>query len=354
MSRRYKVRLGEETFTAEAGELLLDAALANGVDIPHDCRSGHCGSCTVEIEEGRVLGGATRQKKCVQACRAHVFSDLKLAIEPMPEPRAIAAEVVHVRTLVQRVSEVTIRAEVPLPHIPGQYYRFRFKGHPARAFSPTAPFEGHDDAHTLRLHIKAVRNGRVTPLIGTRIGAGHGVTLEGPFGRSYLRPGQTNRLVLVGSGTGFAPVWAVADAALREWPLRPLVLVGAASRVETLYMAPLLARAATCPNAAVLAVTSEPQHIAPWVARGCPVENLPPLHIDDSVYAAGAPDMVDKAGRLAEAAGARFYADPFHDSGGGSESLLDSLRAWREKVGTGEARQPKGGGSLIARLALGR
>lgn len=351
MSRRYTVRLGAESFTAEAGELLLDAALANGVDLPHDCRSGHCGSCVVEVAEGRVLGGATRQKKCVHACRAHVFSDLKLNVEPMPEPRAMAAELVHVRQLVKRVSELTIRAETPLPHIPGQYYRFRFKGYPARPFSPTAPFEGHDDAHTLRLHVKAVRDGRVTPLLGSTIRAGHPVTIEGPFGRSYLRGGETSRLVLVGSGTGFAPVWAVADAALRENALRPIVLVGAASRIDTLYMAPLLARAATCPNVTVLAVTSEPQSLAPWVARGCPVENMPPLEAGDVVYAAGSPDMVDKAGRLAEAVGARFYADPFHDSGS-NDGLLDALRAWREKSASPPAA--RAAPSLITRLALGR
>jgi 3-phenylpropionate/trans-cinnamate dioxygenase ferredoxin reductase subunit len=347
MANRYTIRLGKERFQAEAGELLLDAALSNGVDLPHDCRAGHCGSCVVEVEEGRVLGGRTRQKGCVHACRAHVFSDLKLNVEPMPESRTIEARVAEVRTLVERVSEVTIRAETPFPHIAGQYYRFRFKGYPARAFSPTAPFEGHDDPQTLRLHIKAVRNGRVTSEIGSGIRAGHAVTLEGPFGRSYLRSGQTSRLVLVGSGTGFAPVWAVADAALREWPLRPIVLMAGASRLASLYMAPLLARAATCPNVAVMATVSEPQTVAPWVGCGCPVDSLPPMQAGDLVYAAGSPDMVEKAGGLAEAAGARFYADPFVDNGPDGESLLDQLKS-------SAGSTAKQAASLLGRLAQGR
>ena len=29
----------------------------------------------------------------------------------------------------------------------------------------------------------------------------------------------------------FAPVWAVADAALREWPLRPIVLI---NKIQTI------------------------------------------------------------------------------------------------------------------------
>lgn len=345
MSKRYTVRVGAETFSAEAGELLLDAALANGVELPHDCRSGHCGSCVVEVTEGRVLGGATRQRRCVHACRAHVFSDLKLDVEPMPEARSMPAELVAVRPLVEGVQELTIRSNEAFPHFSGQYYRFRFKGYPARPFSPTAPFDGHDDAHTLRLHVKTVRDGRVTPLIGSTIGPGHALTLEGPFGRSYLRPGQQNRLVLVGSGTGFAPVWSVADAALREWPLRPIVLMAGARRLNSLYMAPLLVRAATCPNVVAMAATSEAQTVAPWIGTGCPVENLPALAAGDIVYAAGSPALVDKAGALSEAAGAKFYADPFHDNGGG-DSLLDSLRAWRARSGTGDG--------LLARLALGR
>ena len=39
---------------------LLDAALMNGVELPHDCRSGYCGTCRVRVLSGHTFGGASR------------------------------------------------------------------------------------------------------------------------------------------------------------------------------------------------------------------------------------------------------------------------------------------------------
>ena len=46
-----------DAFHARAGQTLLDAALMAGVDLPHDCRSGHCGTCRCAVVEGAVDGG---------------------------------------------------------------------------------------------------------------------------------------------------------------------------------------------------------------------------------------------------------------------------------------------------------
>jgi len=44
MSKLCKITINDEPFLANRGELLLDWALMNGVDLPHDCRSGICGA----------------------------------------------------------------------------------------------------------------------------------------------------------------------------------------------------------------------------------------------------------------------------------------------------------------------
>jgi NAD(P)H-flavin reductase len=330
MAKRYTVTLNGACFTAAPGDVLLDAALSAGVELPHDCRSGRCGACRVEVTEGRVLGGKTHGAGCFHACQARVFSDLAVAVEPTPPVRSIPAVVAALRPLDSDVIEVTVKAGEPFLHLPGQYCNFQFRGFPARPFSPTAPFAGHDGPDTLRLHIKKVRGGRVTSQLGQAIGAGHRLAVEGPFGAAYLRPREIGRLVLVGSGTGFAPVWAVADAALREWSGRPIVLVAGARALHRLYMAPLLARAATCPNVQAMAVVTEPQTMAPWVREGNPEDHLPALEPDDTVFVAGSPRLVDCVGALAEAAGAKVHADPFLAPVGGDTWLADIL-PWRRR-----------------------
>ena len=54
MGKICKVTLNKETFYANCGDLLLDSAITNGVELPHDCRSGICGSCKVRVVDGKL------------------------------------------------------------------------------------------------------------------------------------------------------------------------------------------------------------------------------------------------------------------------------------------------------------
>src|SRR5262245_8517641 len=57
MAGRHQVTINGNCFLARDGELLLDAALTNGIDLPYDCRAGHCGTCCVRLVSGEVRGG---------------------------------------------------------------------------------------------------------------------------------------------------------------------------------------------------------------------------------------------------------------------------------------------------------
>jgi 3-phenylpropionate/trans-cinnamate dioxygenase ferredoxin reductase subunit len=208
--------------------------------------------------------------------------------------------------------EVGIRPHDEIVYLPGQYYRFKFRGFPGRYFSPTTPMDRPSDGETLRLHVRRIPDGVVSPAIGREIRPGHPVTLEGPFGSAYFRPGLTNRLILVGSGTGFAPIWSIADAAIEENPWREIVLMSAAKTMPSLYMAPAFRRLRDYPSVRLIPTVSEkPANIARIVRKGRPTDHMPELTPDDIVYACGAPQMVDAVKDLALAAGATFYADPF-------------------------------------------
>ena len=57
MQKSCRITINGSSFLAHRGELLLDAALNNGIDMPHDCRAGHCGTCCVRLVSGEVHGG---------------------------------------------------------------------------------------------------------------------------------------------------------------------------------------------------------------------------------------------------------------------------------------------------------
>ncbi len=117
--------------------------------------------------------------------------------------------------------------------------------------------------------------------------------------------------MLVASGTGFAPMWSIAAAAMTEQPRRELMFVVATRKLQSFYMHAALCRLALFPNVTIIPVVSERQNVSPAFRTGRPTDFLPPLSVDDVVYASGAPVMTDEVARIARSAGVTCYTDPF-------------------------------------------
>src|SRR6266700_6451356 len=315
MSNTKNVSISGRTFRVRAGDVLLDGALANGVDIPHDCRAGTCGTCMVQVVKGQTVCGETHTKGMVHACQARVVSDLEVEMEDVPEIDTTRARLTDLRELAPDILELAIAPENSITYLPGQYFRFAFNGFPARAFSPTASFDGRIGGRVIRLNVKRVRDGRVSSRLGTTIRPGHRLRMEGPFGRAFLRTGEKGRLILAGSGTGFAPIWAIACMALHEDRDRPIVMIAGARSLSALYMKPALAQLARLPNATVIPTIEEGPSPHPLVRIGRIEAQMPPLTASDIVYACGSPRMVDALADCVNSAGATFYADPFESAG---------------------------------------
>jgi ferredoxin len=122
MRKLCNVLVNGERFTANCGDLLLDAALMQGVDIPHDCRAGYCGTCRVRLLDGRVFGGEDGGAGMVRACQCRVLSDLTLEVDEVPEAAVDHGQVVGLVRLAPAVVEVRIGMRRPLRFRPGQHY----------------------------------------------------------------------------------------------------------------------------------------------------------------------------------------------------------------------------------------
>ncbi len=57
-----------------AGETLLEAALAAGIDAPHSCTEGRCGTCKSWLREGEVSMKSTRALSPRSKERGHVLA----------------------------------------------------------------------------------------------------------------------------------------------------------------------------------------------------------------------------------------------------------------------------------------
>jgi 3-phenylpropionate/trans-cinnamate dioxygenase ferredoxin reductase subunit len=311
MLEMHTVTINGEEYFARTGDILLDLALLNGVDIPHDCRSGQCGTCRVNVRSGCVFEEGQFGTGVVHACRSRIVADVAIGFEAIPTTETIDGQVAAVTPLAPNVLEVQVEPARPLRYLPGQYLQVQFRDFPQRPFSPTAALDQDFDDGLVRFHIRRFSGGLVSSALGRSIDVGHPLKLTGPFGSAYLRAGRSNRLVLIAGGTGFAPIWSIADAALREDRHRSVMAVVGALSLEALYMIPALCRMAAFPHVELIPVTELNQSITSVIRTGRPTDFLPSLSPDDIVHVAGPPALVDAVKQAAAERHATCHADAF-------------------------------------------
>jgi 3-phenylpropionate/trans-cinnamate dioxygenase ferredoxin reductase component len=293
---------------ARIGESLVDAGLGGWIAIPHDCCSGQCETCRVEVVSGRIDDQGTRDGRTVLACQATVLGDAEIRFEAIPTTAKGTGTVTEISALASDVVEVVVALNQPVAYRPGQYVSVKFSGFPERDLSPALREDGSVRERELVFHIRRYPGGVVSTQIGATIRVGHRVRVRGPFGYAYLREG-TGPIVLVSGGTGWAPIWSVARAARREQPHRELVVIAGARDLDGLYMRRSLDWLIDDGVRDVIAVT-ESEYGGP-ILPGRPTHYLPSLGLEDTVYVAGPPGLVDTVKHKARAAAARCYADPF-------------------------------------------
>ena len=240
---------GQQTFEAQTDECILDAALRQGVLLPHGCRDGACGSCRGKVLHGTVDHGRTSPQVLSEAERAAGFAlfccatpQENLIIEASAARRPTD---IPVLTLPARVEKLTLVApdvmlvELRLPagerfnFLPGQYIDILLKDGRRRAFSlANAP---HDDAR-LQLHIRRVDGGYFTGQVFSTLKERDLLRIKGPQGSFFLREESTKPMLFIAGGTGFAPIKAIIEHAFAKGIARPMTLYWGARRSEDLYL----------------------------------------------------------------------------------------------------------------------
>lgn len=127
------------------------------------------------------------------------------------------AEVVSTERRTMDITVVQLRPEQQYDYSPGQSFAMEIPQRPRlwRYFSPAnAPRED----GTLELHVQLVDGGQVSSALVRSVRTGDTVKLGAPIGDQLVRQeGDPRDLLLVGGGTGLAPLRSVVEQADREW-----------------------------------------------------------------------------------------------------------------------------------------
>jgi len=335
MSFNVSVQPSGRTFTANADEALLAAAIRQGIGLPYGCKDGACGSCKCKKLEGTVTHGPHQLKALspeeaasgfILTCCAVAHSDVVIESRQVTDESAFPVKKMptRVNSLVKASHDVmVIRLQLPASDVfkyhAGQYVEFLLRDGDRRAYSMgNAP---HTQAENpgLELHVRYMPGGKFTEHVFGPMKEKEILRIEGPFGSFYLREDSTKPMVLLASGTGFAPIKAIIEHMQFKGITRPAVLYWGGRRPADLYMNDwVLGKVAEMPNLRYVPVVSDALAEDAWTGRTgfvhrAVLEDFPDLS-GHQVYACGAPIVVDSAQADYAVAGLpadEFYADSF-------------------------------------------
>ena len=331
---RVRLSKSDRSFSVVPEEPVLEAALRAGLNLPHSCKGGNCGACRARLLEGAVaypngrplgLSQAEEDDGFVLLCQARARGDL--LIETLD---VVSAEEISIKRLpcrverTERLSHDVMRVHLKLPAAerfdfkPGQYIDIMLSRGRRRSFSIASPPH---DSRTLELHVRRAPGGEFTERVFAERGVERALfTLEGPLGHFFYRETSValqTPMLLIGGGTGLAPLMSIMRHVVDNAPEREMILYWGVRSQRDLYAhAVLEGLARRAQRLRYVPVLSEPS--AGWsglsgyvheAVLGC-AEPLARCEI----YASGPPAMIEAVRREFPRHGAdsaRLYFDSF-------------------------------------------
>jgi CDP-4-dehydro-6-deoxyglucose reductase len=335
-------------FAALAGETILGAGIRQGIGLPYGCKDGACGTCKCKKIEGVVEHGPHQSKALseeeeangyILTCCGVAKSDLLLESRQVTQQGALPIKKMPTRvSLMEKKSNDVMLLRLQLPandsfrYHPGQYVEIILRDGARRSYSMAnapplqtppqtpAPDPSPTVGPSLELHIRHMPGGKFTDHVFGVMKEKEILRIEGPFGSFFLREESDKPMVLLASGTGFAPIKAVIEHMQRQGITRPATLYWGGRRPADLYMDEWVkTKVMEMPNLRYVPVVSNALPEDGWTGRTgfvhlAVLQDFPDLS-NHQVYACGAPIVVDSA-RAAYIGQAglpedEFYADSF-------------------------------------------
>ncbi len=198
------------------GESVLDAFLRHGISIPFSCRTGVCHVCMQRCANGTIppvaqngLRPNLTEQGYFLACKCVPLADME--IHP---PAALYATtlVAEKEMLSPDVCRLLLEPVPALNYRAGQFLNLRRGDGLTRSYS-LASLPAHD--YFLELHVQRKNGGAMSNWILDDLHPGDEVDIQGADGDSYYDANMAGHsLLLIGTGTGLAPLYGILRDAL--------------------------------------------------------------------------------------------------------------------------------------------
>jgi phenol hydroxylase P5 protein len=240
------------TIEVEEGQTILDAALRQGIYIPHACGHGLCGTCKVQVLGGNVDHGVSnpfalmdfeRDEGKTLACCATLESDVTVEadIDDEPDARIIPVEdfdtvVSRIETLTPTIKGIWLKLDRTIDFQAGQYVQIIMPGvEGGRPFSIANAPEEIARTGELEINVRIVEGGAGTAYLHNQLKVGDKLRVSGPYGRFFVRSSEKEPIIFMAGGSGLSSPRSMILDLLAQGSQQEITLIYGQRSLAELY-----------------------------------------------------------------------------------------------------------------------
>ncbi|MDA1343742.1 MAG: FAD-binding oxidoreductase [Proteobacteria bacterium] len=308
-------------YACQPGETVLDTLLRENINLSYTCKKGTCHSCLARSANAAPPAAAQAGLKNTLitqnyflACQCYPEQDMHIRLPDQSEfytdGTVVLSELLNRNTLL-----LIIAFKDVFDFNAGQFVNLQRTDGLTRSYSiANTPQE----SNTLEFHIRRLPNGRFSEWLHDEIKVGDTIAVSEPRGHCFYLPERREQgLLLVGTGTGLAPLAGILTDALTQGHFGPIHLFHGSRDVEDLYRINEMRQLAEQHDNFHYVPCLSGKHVPEGFSRGrvndITLASLPDLK-GWRVFLCGHPDMVRQMKTmtfLKGAASADIYADAF-------------------------------------------
>jgi len=317
-----KLILNGATFANQSDETVLDTLLRNNIQIPNGCRQGVCQSCLMRSVDAPPpvsaqvgLNSTQKKQNYFLSCLCHPEQDMTLTLSEQQDV-FITARVIQKQLLTADIMRVVVKCDTELTFFAGQFVNVLRDDGLIRSYSianrPQAD-------NRLEFHIRRLPNGQFSGWIHDELVVGSTLTLSEPQGSChYLSDSKAQPLMLIGTGSGLAPLHGIITDALEQEHSADIHLFHGSRHHEGLYLVDEMRELAIKHSNFYYTPCLSGDNIVADYARGR-AHNVALSSIQTlkgwKIYLCGHADMVNDSKRMAYLKGVALrdiHAEAFH------------------------------------------
>ncbi|MEQ1739487.1 MAG: 2Fe-2S iron-sulfur cluster-binding protein [Methyloglobulus sp.] len=317
----FTLTIEQNNFACQPDETVLDALLRENINLSYACKKGTCHSCMVRSTDVTPPSSAQSglkntliKQNYFLACQCYPEQDMHLKLPDQSEFYRMGTVVVN--TLLNRNTILLIIAfDDAFEFNAGQFVNLQRNDGLTRSYSiANIP----QKSNTLEFHIRRLPDGIFSAWLHDEVSVGDSIAVSEPRGHCFYIPERHEQgILLVGTGTGLAPLAGILTDALSHGHSGPIHLFHGSREVEDLYrideMRQLAEQYTNFHYTPCVSGSHVPDGFSAGRVNDCVFSQLADLN-NWRVFLCGHPDMVNqmkKQSFLKGASIADIYTDAF-------------------------------------------